>query len=32
MIIRLNSGKLLEIRKSDFNTDKEYYKFIYNLF
>ncbi len=32
MIIRLNNGKLLEIKKNDFNTDKEYYKFIYSLF
>ena len=31
MIIRLKNGKLLEIKKSNFVTDKQYYKYIYNL-
>ena len=32
MIIRLKNGKLLEIKKGNFITDKQYYKYIYNLF
>ncbi len=32
MVIRLKNGSLIEIKKIDFNTDKEYYKFIYTLF
>lgn len=32
MLFRLNNGKLIEVNKSQFTTDKMYYEYIMNLF
>lgn len=31
MLFRLNNGKLIEVKKSQFTTDKMYYEYIMNL-
>lgn len=31
MLLRKKNGTLIEIKKSDFTTDKEYYQYIMNI-